>query len=250
MLGHLWMCHWPDHRGKKLQRILYFRYPFVKVPYYIATEMDKQQKLERICIEVFEDTVKHACGIDSEPSNKYSAAIRNVLIQWFKVHTVQLHKISGMMCSGLEDMFNALLKNMPISITGWNEQIEVLFHLCIFSRALSGRPAFDASRAITWTHEHCLQPVLNRLVPFIMCQDRGWEDFTQSPFWNTGTGAIWWDHNQEKKKPLTSLLGGIRTQTKLSVKLQSHFQCMDLKLMWRWNEFLLYNMSRTEFKRV
>ena len=96
MLGHLWMCHWPDHRGKTLQRIS-LQLSFCEVLYYTAMDMNKQQEVEKICREVFEDTVEYACWENSQPSNQpdrhSSNSYSDVMIHIYLYHTIYKYRL-------------------------------------------------------------------------------------------------------------------------------------------------------------
>ena len=147
--------------------------------------MDKQQEVQKICQELFEDTVKHACRLDCEPSNQYIAAMRKG-VQWFAAQVTDPRIFTVIWMSNFpEEYFQIQLNSTPKPITCWNHVVLVFLHLHVFSRSLSARPDFDAERVISFTNEHCLQPVLNMLLPWIVLQEGGWEDFGQ---FTSGTG--------------------------------------------------------------
>ena len=169
--------------------------------------MDKLQEVKQICREVFADTVKHACGIHIEQSNQSSAA----MIRFYeKSSNVFRSNISVTIGDAIEG-FIMNISAQPID--SWKCVRLIYCTLYIHASFLIERPAFDDARVISLTKEHCLQPVLNLVVPWIVSREGGWEDLRQSSIWNSEIHAIEWDHRQANKKPLVLLLVGIRKLT-------------------------------------
>ena len=162
-----------------------------QVSYYIAIAMYKNQ-VQQICREVFEDTVKHACGRHSEASNQYSAA----MIRFHEEHEPQLSNVirshtNVIIARPIGDAIEPFITHYSTQqIDSWKCVRLIYSTLYIQARFLIERPALDAARVISLMKEHCLQPVLNLWVPWIMSREGGWEDLRQSSIWNSETHAI------------------------------------------------------------
>ena len=149
-------------------------------------DVNRHQEVEKICREVFEDTVKQACGKTNQPSNQYSAALRKLhqdgsVFLGFAYRKIQV-AVDALKFRPPEDTCKVLLNTLRRQIDSWEHVVVSYVHLFIHSRSLCGRAELDAERVISMMTEHCLQPLLNVLVPWIVSRGGGWEDFRNSPY--------------------------------------------------------------------
>ena len=144
-------------------------------PQYLANK----QEVENVCIEVFEDTVKHACGIDSEPSNPYSDVIRKFVQGSDAKKLDDLHSTMVEMSMTPEESFELIRDTMRIPPTSCIDVMQMFYLVHVLARTLHGRPEFDAAEVLSFINEHCLQTLLNNMVPTITAMEPELKDFVQ-----------------------------------------------------------------------
>ena len=164
-----------------------------QVSYYIAIAMYKHWKVQQICREVFEDTIKHACGIQSEPSNQYSAAMimcyqnkRNE--QRYEAIRIRIYAQVARPVGEVIERFSTFMSTKQGY--SWKCVRSIYFALYVQARVFIERRVLDAASVISLLTENYLQPILNLVVPWIVSLDGGWEDLRQSSIWNSETHAI------------------------------------------------------------
>lgn len=158
--------------------------PLVKSA-FTAIDMDKQQEVQRICKEVFEDNVNLSCGIVIQLSNHYSAK----LFERFQKEDREQGSEQNRMIMRLDDImmdrpytdtfksfYNQCIDNRK-PIKSWWCVISIIHNLRLCSMYLCKREGLDAADVLSLAIEHSLQPFLDCLVPWIVSQEGGWEDF-------------------------------------------------------------------------
>ena len=114
--------------------------------------MSKWSQVEQICREVFEDSVRQARGVVSEPSNKYIAAMREVVQE--RAYTV------------------GTMEEICLEARSWKDVTDVYVYNHAYIR---NAPHEDAGSVVQFAMESIL-PMALYFVTWIVRQG-GWEDF-------------------------------------------------------------------------
>ena len=137
-----------------------------------------REKIKQICREVLEDSIMQACGLDSEPSNQYIAAMRKVFQQR----------------AGTEDIEEQLAKKYQESISGraksWKDVEDFYFYIHAITRnTAAGADAESVARSAI---KHYQPLLLNCVLGWIigLRGNGGWDNFlcyrNQSDCYMTG----------------------------------------------------------------